>query len=51
MRYFPTIELRGSKCTPEWYLLQPEMEVIFKDDANNVLITDCLPRADPELFA
>ncbi|GHN35590.1 hypothetical protein [Lactobacillus delbrueckii] len=51
MRYFPTIELRGSKCTPEWYLLQPEMEVIVKDDANNVLITDCLPRADPELFA
>lgn len=38
MRYFPTIELRGSKCTPEWYLLQPEMEVSFKDDPNNVLI-------------
>ena len=38
MRYFPTIELRGSKCTPEWYLLQPEMEVSFKDDGDNVLI-------------
>lgn len=39
MRYFPTIELRGSKCTPDWYLLQPEMEVNFKDDGDNVLIT------------
>lgn len=38
MRYFPTIELRGSKCTPEWFLLQPEMEVNFKDDGDNVLI-------------
>ena len=38
MRYFPTIELRGSKCTQEWYLLQPEMEVSFKDDGDNVLI-------------
>lgn len=38
MRYFPAIELRGSKCTPEWYLLQPEMEVNFKDDGDNVLI-------------
>lgn len=36
MRYFPTIELRGSKCTPEWYLLQAEMEVSFKDDGDNV---------------
>ncbi|MGM9905420.1 hypothetical protein [Lactobacillus sp.] len=38
MRYFQTIELRGSKCTPEWYLLQPEMEVNFVDDGDNVLI-------------
>lgn len=39
IRYIPSIELRGSKCTPDWYLLQPEMEVNFKDDGGNVLIT------------
>ncbi|GHV98277.1 hypothetical protein lacNasYZ03_16650 [Lactobacillus nasalidis] len=49
MRYIPSVELRGSECTKDWYLLQPEMDVFFKEDAGRLVATcqgqtlGCLP--------